>query len=344
VTETVALSVPEVAVPKTLGEHPDGIADSRSVVNKLRAMKRGPVVGIAVIAMIVVALVSAGLAFGGNANDTASINPTTRTTSKVQTPSAPSADVSAAPTLSATGLCVDTVMNHLRVNYVDMAANTTRNTDADIASWLAAGASATPEWLIYSDNNFTASLGVLVGNRSPDEQLKQVAEPVSIGCVKAHGGAMSEAVDGLLASGVYEAPSSTVTPETATPKNPSTPAITVNTHSAGAERVTRQLPPLPKYWVGGDGTASLYNTLFASCSQAMLDAVPRIASGHGASVRADYASTPNLLYWLEVVASSAPKGSAEGALKWMNAPDPTGNTDGEKEGVGQACVGWAMSP
>ena len=36
--------------------------------------------------------------------------------------------------------------------------------------------------------------------------------------------------------------------------------------------------------------------------------------------------------------------STLGRAYWMNAPDPTGNTDGEKEGVMGACTGWTMTP
>jgi hypothetical protein len=134
------------------------------------------------------------------------------------------------------------------------------------------------------------------------------------------------------------------TPATTDAPSPTsdTPTAAVDYHFGGSERVTRQLPPLPQYWTATIGTTS---PIMTSCVQAMLDAVPRIAAGQDATVRTDYASTPNLLYWLEQTAQRAPKGSIAGALAWMNQPVAAGAPgDGERESVDQSCIGWTTAP
>jgi len=260
------------------------------------------------------------------------------TTTAEPTASAPAiANTSA---LDETGQCVVTVLRHLQINYADMANNTEKNTLQDVGAWQAQGGAKTPEWFIFGAHNHAASLSVAFGSRSPADQLLHEAPAVAAECVRAHNGTFESGMAGLTAAGLTTTTSAQPSLQApAVPTQKGAPAAPPpDSHAAGSERVTRKLPPLPKYWLEGMDVSS---PLMTSCLQAMLDAVPRIAAGQDAAVRADYGTTPNLLYWLEKVAEPAPKGSLQGALAWMNAPDPSGLTDGEKEGVGQACVAWA---
>jgi hypothetical protein len=334
-TETGDLSLHETAVLMASGESPESPTGPRSVIGKLRSFKRGPVVGLTIIAVIAVVLGSAALASGGS-ESSAKVAKSTAPLASATAPTAPPdlnflfADVSScADTLDRLNTAVPSGPERV---YTDRQGNSVPGDTYVAQDGSIQQSVESVQWSADETANAESILGPQPTERFSPDQTRWVAA-LTNATSWVRGGSISatkvcETTPGLVV--VQPAPAPVAVPDV--------PDVPIDLHGRGSERVTRKLPPLPKYWA--DGATS--DPLFTSCTQAMLDAVPRIAAGQDASVRADYASTPNLLYWLELEAQRAPKGSAAGALKWMNAPDPTGNTDGEKEGVGQQCVGWVM--
>jgi hypothetical protein len=84
VTETVAVPVRETFFPVTPSQPPASLGGLRSVLSKLRGLKRGPAVGLIVMAAVVIAAIGAGLtSLGPDAssnspsNDSTTINTNT---------------------------------------------------------------------------------------------------------------------------------------------------------------------------------------------------------------------------------------------------------------------------
>lgn len=101
------------------------------------------------------------------------------------------------PSLGSSGECVVTVLKHLRIHYDGAARNSTVESDAAIARWLADGGAQTPEWLIFGGHNVESSWAVLSGVESPEEQIASEAPSVVRECAEAYNESEADASLGL---------------------------------------------------------------------------------------------------------------------------------------------------